>query len=128
MCLVRSGADVETVAEWLRIDQDAAKLVLFREEGSRRCGAAELERSGPWPGSAVTSRAAAREAQLEAQALSQALLGLVPGGLAPAEAVLEELSEAMGPVRCTLRSVAELARAGAHGAKELGVGAATASA
>ena len=87
-------------------------LFLHHEDAPKRHHLSDLERMGPWPGSPVASRAEAREAQQEASALSEQLLGLVPGGLLPggAEGILEELSEAMGPLEGQeMRQIAQLA-------------------
>ncbi|CAJ1356269.1 unnamed protein product [Effrenium voratum] len=128
------GADVTTVADWLRIDEaelsnpsETARLILYmsKEEVAQRpesskgppqACVAQLRSAGPWPGAAVLgSRVHAREGQLEAQAMSTALLGLFPGSLVPdagpTAELLEDLVAARGrPTEHRVRAIAALAR------------------
>ncbi|CAK9009081.1 unnamed protein product [Durusdinium trenchii] len=127
--MIESGADVDTVADWLRIDQESAKLIIFmnQEEHTERrpvsnseerqifANIRDLSVAGPWPGSPVVSRADARTAQMEAMELSTALLGLLPGALVPDEGstagLLALLKNSMGsPAQHRLRDIAQLAR------------------
>lgn len=126
--MLECGTNLDTIADWLRVDQETAKLIIFMshddhsgrrpvndEESPPVASLRDLSVAGPWPGAPVVSRADARQAQMEAQALTTALAGLVPGAFVPdagcTAGLLEDLCDTLGPPsQHAVREIAKLAK------------------